>query len=392
MSSVRQVKLAIVKFTLALWPALFLANIPAAHANPGLYQVRDMPGVGSTLGGYVIPRYQVVLSAQEPGRVTFVKGGAGIPIENGDVLVRLDRSALLAKRAEAIASFYSAEATWRNTQIQYSYQLRQYNPMSSWINPFAWAGQGMSSLLGQGPNNPTATYGAGVANRSAAQAIAWANMQSAQAKIKQIDSALRDTLSIAPFDGVILSKKVNPGDTVQPGQPLMTVASSGQRQVELEVPDALAEQLHLDQGLWVNLSGSSHAVAASVAQIDPEADPRTHTVTLKLNLPANVQPRLGSYAQVVFPSLDKYAKTAVIPMSALLPGHTLPSVLVVKDGTSRLHVLRLGEALQGGLVQVLAGLRAGAWIVASPPPGAAAGYLPPKDKGGRPAIGAETDQ
>ncbi|APZ44630.1 hypothetical protein BW247_08845 [Acidihalobacter ferrooxydans] len=365
-----------------------LACAQPALASPGIYKVKEMQGVGSTLGGYVIPRYEVTLSAQAPGRVSFVLGGAGTPVTQDSVLVRLGEAGLLAKRAEAVASFYSAQAAWQNSIDQYGYQLRQYNPMSSWMNPFAWGGQGMATLLGRGVSSPMASYAAGVANRAADQTIARAKLESARARIHQIDAALRDTVSVAPFNGVVLSKNVNVGDSVQPGQPLMTIASGGARQVELRVPDAMAAQLRVGQALWVNLSGVSSAIAGTVAEIDPQADPRTHTVTLKLDLPTDVSPRLGSYAQVVFPSHDRYAQVPVVPMSALLPGHSLPSVLVIKNGHSQLRVLRLGEELQGGLVQVLAGLHAGETVIVSPPPGAAAGYMPPTSSG-KAAGGAE---
>ncbi len=369
------------RFIYYLLPGLFLFCIAAAQAATGLYTVKSLSGVGSTLGGYVIPRYEVILSAQMPGTVTFIKGGAGTRFVRGEVLAGLDQSVLRAKRLQAVAQYDAALAAWENARAQLAYGFAQNVPPSASGNPFASFGsmfgfnQGFSSLMGQGVNNPYATYESQLTNRRYQAAMAWAKVQASKAAIQEIDTNLQHTLSVAPFDGIVLFKKVNVGDSVQPGMPLLVVASTGQRQIEVKVPDALAEELKVGEALWANLSSQPRAIATTVAVIYPEANPQTHTVTIKLNLPQDIHPRIGSYVQVTFPAYNM-PQVPVIPMSALLQGHILPTVLVVKNGTSVIRVLRLGQPLQGGVVQVLAGLHDGEVIVDNPPPGAKAGYLP----------------
>jgi RND family efflux transporter, MFP subunit len=282
--------------------------------------------------------------------------------------------ALEAQRAQAIAQYRAAQAGAYNSQAQYGYQQQSYNPMFSVMNPFAWAGTGMSAMMGQGNHNPWTSYLSGVDNRRAGVMTAYADLQAASARIGEIDAQLRDKFSISPFDGVVLSKQVNPGDTVQPGQKLMTIASTGVRQVELMVPDQLAQNVQSGQKVPVTVPGSGKAVEASVAEISPQADPQTHTLRIKLDLPQGSGMRLGSYVQVTLPSTEAKNETPVIPRSALLGGRSLPSVLVMRHGRGELRVLRLGEPLPGDKVQVLSGLSAGETIVNDPPPDAGYGF------------------
>jgi multidrug resistance efflux pump len=63
----------------------------------------------------------------------------------------------------------------------------------------------------------------------------------AQSEIRAIDAQLRDAKSLAPFDGVIVNKFVEEGDTVQPGQPLLEFADVTWLQIDVDVPARLAQ-------------------------------------------------------------------------------------------------------------------------------------------------------
>ena len=60
-----------------------------------------------------------------------------------------------------------------------------------------------------------------------------------QAEIRAIDAKLRDARSVAPFDGVIMKKFVEVGDTVQPGMPLLKYADVEYLQIVVDVPGRL---------------------------------------------------------------------------------------------------------------------------------------------------------
>jgi hypothetical protein len=68
------------------------------------------------------------------------------------------------------------------------------------------------------------------------------------------------------------------------------------------------------------------------------------------------------------------AVVPVIPLSALLPGRSLPAVLVMHDGVGELRVLRVGERSTSDRVQVLSGLRVGEVVLDHPPASARSGF------------------
>ncbi|PKY10416.1 efflux transporter periplasmic adaptor subunit [Acidithiobacillus marinus] len=345
----------------------------ALAATPSLVSVQAAPGIGPMLGGRIIPAFTVTLRAQLPGRVKFVAGEAGMPVMPGQPLVALDDDQLLAQKAQAIAAYQADEVALHNGYSQYGYQLYSYNP-PSFMNPFTWMGEGFKAMMGNN-QNPWATYQSNLENRAATAMKAQTQLEASVWKIRQIEAEMNNSVSIAPFQGVVLEKEVNPGDIVQPGQPLMVLGSGGPRQLLVKVPESLAGNLNPGESLQVHLGDNAGEVTGRVVQVAPQANPQTHTVAVKVRLPQNAAIGVGAYATISLPSYGSAAQDEpAIPRSALIPGASLPSVLVDQHGVTEMHVLRLGGPLADGQVQVLAGLRVGQIIVNDPPAGVGSGY------------------
>ena len=67
-----------------------------------------------TIGGTVVPYKEVTLAAQSPGRVKYLAGREGDSFSKDAMLVAIDETELLAKRASAYAQLSSAQAQLRN--------------------------------------------------------------------------------------------------------------------------------------------------------------------------------------------------------------------------------------------------------------------------------------
>ena len=203
-------------------------------------------------------------------------------------------------------------------------------------------------------------------------------MLRAQSEIQAIDAKLRDAKSMAPFDGVIVNKMVEVGDTVQPGQPLLKFADITWLQVEVDIPARLVTGL---QEMMVLKKAAvfddySEPVDVRIAQIYPMADARRHTIKVKLDVPQGVsQP--GMYAKVQIPDTSAAAARGtlpVVPSSAIRYRGSLPVVYVQNaDGKAELRLIREGRTLDNGMVTVLSGLAPGDKIYANPGPGALSG-------------------
>jgi RND family efflux transporter MFP subunit len=196
-----------------------------------------------------------------------------------------------------------------------------------------------------------------------------------QAELQALDSKLRDARSIAPFDGVIVKKFIEVGDTVQPGQPLLNYADVEYLQVEVDVPARLRPGIREGMMIHAELDVNHRRVPVRVAQVFPMADPQRHTVKVKFDLPQGVA-EPGMYAKVLVPDFNAPARAnPVIPLSAIRYNGSLPGVYVLDEqGGAQLRLIRVGEPSPGGLITVLSGLRPGERILADPPAGIAAGW------------------
>ena len=116
----------------------------------------------------------------------------------------------------------------------------------------------------------------------------------------------------------------------------------------------------LDETLRVSGYPGADAVAdgrwIDVARIEilPTVDPRSHTATARLYLPDNIEGVVpGAYARAHF-TLGQ-AKKMTVPPAAVLRRGEVTAVYVLDDkGAARLRQVRLGEAVAGGELEVLA--------------------------------------
>ena len=335
-----------------------------------------------TIGGTVVPYKEVTLAAQLPGRVKYLAGIEGDSFTKDTLLVAIDETELLAKRSAAYAQLSSAQAQLRNADVQYSREL--WSPQSK-SSP---GGMGMPALMDNIFTRPAEDMFGGRDRDAERSADLYASstrieearnaMLRAQSEIQAIDAKLRDAKSMAPFNGVIINKMVEVGDTVQPGQPMLKYADITWLQVEVDIPARLVTGLQEMMILKKAAVFDDYAepVDVRIAQIFPMADARRHTIKVKLDVPQGVsQP--GMYAKVQIPDTSEASVRGtlpVVPSSAIRYRGSLPVVYVQNaEGEAELRLIREGRALENGMVTVLSGLAPGDKIYANPGPGALSG-------------------
>ncbi|HDK37817.1 MAG TPA: efflux RND transporter periplasmic adaptor subunit [Thiolapillus brandeum] len=329
------------------------------------------------IGGTVVPFKQVTLAAQIPGRVKYIAGIEGDAFKEGTLLIAIDDSELLAKRASAYAQLSSAEAELRNAGVQYSREL--WSPKSK----AAPGGMGMPNLFDQMFTRPAEDF-MGERDRGAERSAdlyasttrieqARSAIMRARSEIQAIEAKLRDAKSLAPFDGVIMNKMVEVGDTVQPGIPMLTFADITWLQVELDIPARLVTGLQEMMVLKKAAVFDDYAepVDVRVAQIYPMADAQRHTIKVKFDIPQGIsQP--GMYAKILIPDTSQAAASGslpVVPASAIRYRGSLPVVYVQnRDGKAELRLIREGRRLDNGMVTVLSGLAPGDKVYVNPRP------------------------
>lgn len=343
--------------------------LPAAATEGRTVQVTsERAGHLTTVGGTVVPYKEVTLTAQIPGQVKSVAGREGDSVTTGQVAVSINDDELQAMKRSAQAALLAAEAGMRNAQVQYSREL--WSPRTG--QP---TGMGLPSMMdkfmqpfsGQysGGNDPQLRRYADLYGQAKGVDDARTGIMQARAQIEQLDAKIRDASLTAPFDGVIVQKMVEIGDTVQPGQPLMKIAYVAYLRIQAEVPVGLVSSLRIGEFLPARIDvGQGIPVQARVSQIFPMADTSRHTVTVKFDLPSGLPGGPGSYAEVMIPDQSaQQSSIPAVPREAIMWRGSLPAVMVVKDGKPTLRVVRIGAQLPDGRISIISGLNGGEQVV-----------------------------
>lgn len=339
----------------------------ASRANHVPVKVMKVGGT-ATLGGTVIPFQEVTLAAQMPGRIEYIAGFEGEWFKKGAELLRIDDDDLRAQQRSAFAELENARLAARNAGVQYNREM--WSPQSKNISRMP--GMGMpaifDSMFSQNFGSWSGDYDPDVQRYSDLYAQGTQLNQShsrvsqAQSRLDELAAKLRDTRSVAPFDGVIARKLVEVGDTVQPGQHLLVFSNLEYLQVKVDVPSRLMSGLQDTKYVTVRLDDPAKTVVKGrIAQKYPVADSERHTVTVKIDLKKNDPAIPGMYAEVIIPEPNsKKEERIVIPYTAVISRQrgSLPAVYVWNADKKRKErrYVRLGTQVDSEYVAILSGL------------------------------------
>ena len=316
---------------------------PAVEAPPlpkldGVVVAADAGGGGQSWDGTVEAVREAVLSAQTGGRVAAVDVDVNDRVAAGQTLLRLTVVEQQAGVDAARAQLRAAEASAAEAERQYQ----------------------RFAALSKGDYVSRAQLDQARAARDAANAA----RDAARAQLASAGQNADYTTVRAPYAGIVSSRDVEPGETVAPGQRLLTVYAPDELRMEVAVPQSAAEAIRANPGAKV-VFDDGRAVDAREVVVFPAADPASHSVRVRVRLPRlGVPPAPGAAAKVVFP-IRAETRTLRVPASAVYRRGELTAVYVLADGRALLRQVRLG-AQQGDSLEVLAGLRPGETVARDP--------------------------
>ena len=282
-------------------------------------------GVGEVaVPGAVQARKRAALSARMPASVTELPFQEGQWVQAGAVVVRLDDGAVRAAVAAAEAGLKAVESDLDRTR----------------------------ALLDKGAATP----------RELEQMTAAASGARAQL------TAARDNLSYAalraPFSGRVASRRVNLGDVVNPGMPLIEIEGEGGLELRATVESEIAATLRPGSKVKAIVDGQAAPLTATVVAVAPSGDATTHRFEVKADLPAASGLRAGLFARLLVPGLVVDPRISV-PAAAVFERGGLTGLFVVSEGKARLRWVAAG-ARDGDTVEIRAGVEPGERVVLDP--------------------------
>jgi HlyD family secretion protein len=213
------------------------------------------------------------------------------------------------------------------------------------------------------------------AARTQAQAIgeagteiaqAQAQLTLAQASVVAAQARLAQTQLRAPADAQVLARLVEPGQIVQPGKALLTLALAGPTLLSAQVDERFLEQLALGQSAAVLADAyPGRRFAATVSSISPAVDPQRGAIEVKFALrgetPAFLREDMTLSIEV---ETGSRARALVLPIAALIQtaDPLVARVRLIEDDRIEERDVRLGLRTLGA-AEVTKGLVEGDEVV-----------------------------
>lgn len=289
---------------------------------------------GPVISGTLQPELDATLRAQLTGPVLQTYADQGQRVGKGQLLMRIDDSAIRDQYLSAHSAVTSAET---------AHDVAARNLERA------------QTLLKAGAIAPRDVEQAQQAEQAARSQLA-----DARARLAQAQQALGNTQIRAPFDGVVSQRAASAGDVVQPGTPLITVVNPSSMRLEAAVPSDQLTSVRLAAPVTFTVNGYPGRVfTGHVTRINPVADPVTRQVSIVVSIP-NEGNRLvgGLYAQGRIATQSKTALAA--PVSAIDTRYAGTSVLRVKGGKVERVPVTVGmRDDQAQLIELASGVAAG---------------------------------
>jgi membrane fusion protein, multidrug efflux system len=307
---------------------------PPPEAVTSIVTQREQWPASMTAIGTIEAVHGVMVSADLPGTVARINFDSGKAVREGEILVELDTRQERAQLA-------SLEAQRDLARVN-------FGRMQELVN-------------------------AGVISRMDYDQ-ATAQQKATEANVAEIRATIDRKTIRAPFSGILGIRKVNLGQYLPAGSPVVSNQSLNPIYVNVGVPQQSAAQVHVGRNLRVTTEDVAEKVfAGSVTAIDSEVDPTTRNIQVQATL-SNPEGKLrpGMFVQVEMP-LGASRSVIALPASAINYAPYGDSVFVItdlKDPTGKTYrgvrqqFVKV-EGARGDQVAVISGLNPGQEIVTS---------------------------
>src|SRR3954469_23596308 len=284
--------------------------------------------------GYVVARHSSDVGVKIGGRLARLKFEEGTRVRKGEVMAEIEHADIDAQLEASRRTVAESEAQLAQAVAGRDEDLRTLDRQRA--------------LMKDGITTDAALTGAQAAAAVSAARVrsAEAAIASARARVRVTEEAIENANVRAPFDGVVIKKRAEVGETVSPfgvagqatreGGAIATIADLSELEVQTEVSENSVAKLGPGMAAEVKLQAYQDEVyKARVRQIFPSADRAKSIVEVRvtiLNADARVKPEMS--ASVTF---QETRASGVIPGSdpGLPPtAAAAPIVLVPKRAVS----------------------------------------------------------
>ena len=266
----------------------------------------------------VRPRQEIKLSFQVSGKINEKNVQLGSSVQAGDIILALDPQDLglnLTSNAEQVNAA-QAQLKLATSNLQRYRQLYAMEAISR-------------AQLDQYEAN---------------YSTAIANSQQLTSQYQTAQNQLNYTRLKAPIAGTVTSIDAENGQFVTPGQILVTLATTQELEVEVQIPEHRLNEFQQAKTIQVSFWAQPELlVTGKTREISPTANPATRTYQARISLlnpPASIN--LGMTATVQLSDIQTSTNTTqLIPRTAIYQTKDRPHVWLITNDTAYLQAITI---------------------------------------------------
>lgn len=331
-----------------------VSTAPETVSNVSLFsaQTANIPDVIEAVGTLRAAETSQ-LAAQMMGNIVEIRVREGDQVRRGQVLAVIDEAQPRAALDRATAADLAAQQEISASESEFTLADATFKRYQTLFDRKAVSPQEFDEIK--------ARYQAVQARREMARA----GQEQTKAALQQARTALSYTHIVAPFDGLVTERKVDPGTLAVPGMPILTLEDLRRYRLETTVNESDLKYVRQGQEVAVLIDAlSGRQLQGKVIQIVPAADSASRSFLVKIEVPSDRSLRSGLFGRAEF---TRGARTALlIPRTAVIERGQLQGVYVLdQNRIAGLRYITLGKP-SAEQVEVLAGLQAGEMLVGDP--------------------------
>jgi len=347
--------------------------------------------------GYVQAKVPVSASAKINGVIRKVYVDQGDSVKKGQVLAQLEnedfrsqvmqaesqtgaaKGALSSARAERLAAEARARAgrsAISRSRAGLNLANANYDRAKGLYDSAVWSKQALDDAettyvqAQEDLKNAEETQRSldqGVAAADAGVEAAQQSVSAAQAGVGFQQASLQYTIVTSPMDGYVVSRDLEEGSTVVPGESIFTLAGSKVIWVTAYIDEKEINGLRPGQPAQIVLRSRSHQkIAGFVARVGQQADPVTEELQVDVSF-AQPDPtvRLQETAEVYIQK-SEHLEAKVLPVSAVISVPQGEIVWTVEQGRLQRKPISVGIVDKQGYAEILNGIAPSDFVVTHP--------------------------
>jgi RND family efflux transporter MFP subunit len=274
--------------------------------------------------GTLNSRNSSVLSSKIMGKVVVLNAKEGDHVSQGKLLLKIESG-------EISAQVFQAQAAYNNAKLQYDRIKRLFDEKAA-----------TQMEMDQ------ATLG----------------LESANAGLKGATAMESYTIIEAPISGQIIEKHINLGEMAMPGQPIIKIEDNRNLRLEVTVREQDLGYIQAGKPVVVQIDAlPGKDIKATVAQVVPASDIRTHSFIVKIDIPSDKSLITGMYGKALFSTGKR--EVILVPRTAIIELSGISGVYIVSaEGSAVFQMVQLGD-VSGDSVEAVTGLKTGDQVIVS---------------------------